>query len=476
MEEDHIGSLKQVLSKLLELSLQATIPDGVLPQGKVVEPLVVASTAKFGDYQCYMFTCLRRNHVGDWGTQFGMLIEFLFDEFPTWEEAGEQAIGDLQEFYKQSKERFDKDPVFKERAQQAVVRLQGGEEKYRKAWTQICEISRREFAQVYQRLNVHLEEKGESFYNPFIPEVMGKLEGLIQESEGARVIFIEGKNIIPLIVVKSDGGYNYASTDLTALWYRLTVEKADWIIYVTDVGQQLHFDMVFSAAKLAGWLSDEKKYPKTSHVGFGLVLGDDGKRFRTRSTTVVRLADLLDEAKFRSKAAFEERGKTADWTKEEVEEAAHAVGYGAVKYADLKNNRLTNYTFNFDQMLSDKGNTALYLLYAHARICSIIRKSGRDIGVLKQTGTIVLGHSDERALALHLLRFAEIVEEAITNLLPNVLCEYLYGVSEHFTTFYTNCQVVGSEEEESRLLLCEATAIVMRKCFHLLGITPVYKI
>ncbi|KAL5720717.1 arginine--tRNA ligase [Ranunculus cassubicifolius] len=594
-EKDQIqmGSIKQSLTKLLQISLQSTIPAGVLPEGKIIDPeVVICKNSKFGDYQCNnamnlwrdyfkankntnQFTSpnsigqaimknipksvmiktntvagggfvnitlstewiaqsiqkmlvkgieiwapkldvkkavvdfsspniakemhvghlrstiigdtlarmlefsnvevLRRNHVGDWGTQFGMLIEFLFDEFPNWKEAGEQAIGDLQEFYKRSKDRFDKDPAFKERAQQAVVRLQGGEEKYREAWTQICEISRREFAQVYQRLNVHLEEKGESFYNPFIPEVMGKLEGLIKVSEGAHVIFIEGKDI-PLIVVKSDGGYNYASTDLTALWYRLNVEKADWIIYVTDIGQKLHFDMVSSAAKLAGWLSDEKKYPKMDHVGFGLVLGDDGKRFRTRSTTVVRLADLLDEGKFRSKTAFEERGKTADWTNEEVEEAANAVGYGAVKYADLKNNRKTDYTFNFDKMLSDKGNTALYLLYAHARICSIIRKSGRDIEELKQTGTIVLGHSDERALGLHLLRFAEIVEEAVTNLYPHVLCEYLYGVSEHFTTFYTNCQVVGSAEEESRLLLCEATAIVMRKCFYLLGITPVYKI
>ncbi|KAF6134200.1 hypothetical protein GIB67_032890 [Kingdonia uniflora] len=439
---------------------------------------------------------LRRNHVGDWGTQFGMLIEYLFDEFPNWEDLGEQAIGDLQAFYKASKQRFDGDPVFKERAQKAVVLLQGGEDKYRKAWTKICEISRREFNHVYQRLAVDLEEKGESFYNPYISEVLASLsnQGLIEDSEGARVIFIEGKNI-PLIVVKSDGGFNYASTDLSALWYRLNEEKANWIIYVTDVGQSLHFDMFFStrsseikitnefqlkpieAAKRAGWLpAGENLYPKTSHVGFGLVLGDDGKRFRTRSSEVVRLVDLLDEAKTRSKAALVERGKDMEWTAEELEQTAAAVGYGAVKYADLKNNRLTNYTFNFDQMLSDKGNTAVYLLYAHARICSIIRKSGKDIEELKKTGIIVLDHADERVLGLHLLQFAEIVEDACTNLLPNTLCEYLYNLSENFTRFYTNCQVVGSAEETSRLLLSEATAVVMRKCFSLLGITPVYKI
>ncbi|KAK4763019.1 hypothetical protein SAY86_008787 [Trapa natans] len=421
---------------------------------------------------------LRRNHVGDWGTQFGMLIEHLFEKVPNWEDASETAIGDLQAFYKESKQRFDEDGVFKERAQKAVVKLQGGDPKYRKAWTQICDISRREFDRVYQRLGVTIEEKGESFYNPFIPGVLEKLGnlGLVEESQGARVIFLEGVNI-PLIVVKSDGGYNYASTDMTALWYRLNEEKAEWIIYVTDVGQSQHFEMVFKAAKRAGWLpADNNSYPRANHVGFGLVLGEDGKRFRTRSTEVVRLADLLDEAKTRSKAALIERGKDKEFTEDEIEKTAEAIGYGAVKYADLKNNRLTNYTFNFDQMLSDKGNTAVYLLYAHARICSIIRKSGKDIEEVKKTAELSLDHPDERVLGLHLLQFAENVEEACTNLLPNVLCEYLYNLSENFTKFYSNCPVIGKPEEASRLLLCEATAVVMRQCFSLLGIVPIYKI
>ncbi|CAN6340734.1 unnamed protein product [Urochloa humidicola] len=426
---------------------------------------------------------LRRNHVGDWGTQFGMLIEYLFEKFPNWQEIGSQAIGDLQVFYKASKHRFDNDPEFKERAQQGVVRLQGGEEKYREAWKKICDISRSEFDLVYKRLNVELEEKGESFYNLYIPQVLAELssKGLIQESEGAQVIFIEGYQI-PLIVVKRDGGFNYASTDLAALWYRLNVEKAEWIIYVTDVGQQQHFEMFFKAARMAGWLPDpkENKFPKTNHVGFGLVLGSDGKRFRTRSTEVVRLVELLDEAKSRSKSELLQRltenGKIVDWTDEELEQTSEAVGYGAVKYADLKNNRLTNYTFSFEQMLSDKGNTAVYLQYAHARICSIIRKSNKDVEELKMSGAISLDHPDERVLGLYLIRFAEVVEEACTNLLPNVVCEYLYNLSEMFTKFYTNCQVVGSPEETSRLLLCQATAVVMRQCFQLLGITPVYKL
>ncbi|KAM7274448.1 hypothetical protein ACFE04_016314 [Oxalis oulophora] len=430
---------------------------------------------------------LRRNHVGDWGTQFGMLIEFLFERFPDGD-VNEQAIGDLQAFYKASKQRFDDDPVFKERAQQAVVRLQvefspsasyllqGGEARYRDAWKQICEISRNEFQKVYERLGVQIEEKGESFYNPFIKQVIDELDnkGLVEESQGARVIRVDGVNI-PLIVVKSDGGFNYASTDLTAIWYRLNEEKAEWIIYVTDVGQQQHFDMVFKAAKRAGWLPTDGSYPKTNHVGFGLVLGEDGKRFRTRSSEVVRLVDLLDEAKTRSREALVERGRADEWTAEELEKTAEAMGYGAVKYADLKNNRLTNYTFSFEQMLNDKGNTAVYLLYAHARIASIIRKSGKDIDELKTTGKLDL-EKQERALGLHILRFAEVVEDACTGLLPHDLCEYLYSLSENFSTFYTNCKVVGSDEETSRLLLCEASAVVMRKVFYLLGITPVYKI
>ncbi|CAM6030833.1 unnamed protein product [Sphagnum balticum] len=423
-------------------------------------------------------TVLRRNHVGDWGTQFGMLIEYLFEEFPDWEEIQEQAIGDLQVFYKKSKAKFDADPEFKKRSQKAVVSLQGGEEKYVLAWRQLCNISRREFNVIYERLHVTLEEKGESFYHPYIAGVLKELEekNLIEESEGARVITVPG-HTIPLLVVKGDGGFNYASTDLSALWYRLNEEAAQWIIYVTDVGQSQHFDMVFKAAKRAGWLpEDESKYPKVKHVGFGLVLGTDGKRFRTRSSEVVRLVDLLDEAKSRSKQGLVDRGREGEWTPEELEHASEALGYGAIKYADLKNNRTTNYTFNFDQMLDIRGNTAVYLLYAHARICSIIRKSGKDIEELKQTGTLKLSHPSERQLGLQLVRFGEFVEDALTDLLPNTLCEYLYSLSGMFTEFYTNCKVINSEEETSRLLLCEATATIMRECFKLLGITPLYRL
>ncbi|XP_024533648.1 arginine--tRNA ligase, cytoplasmic isoform X1 [Selaginella moellendorffii] len=420
---------------------------------------------------------LRRNHVGDWGTQFGMLIEYLFEMFPNWEDIGDQAIGDLQAFYKESKVRFDADEEFKAKAQQAVVKLQSGDAKYRAAWKILCNISRNEFQQVYDRLKVSLEEKGESFYNPYIPDAIQILrdKGILEESDGATVIFVDGHKI-PLIAIKRDGGFNYASTDLAALWYRLNVEKVEWIIYVTDVGQHQHFDMLFKAAKRAEWLPKEG-YPRTQHVGFGLVLGADGKRFRTRQGTgLVRLVDLLDEAKSRSKTALIERGRDDEWSPEDLDAAAESVGYGAVKYADLKNNRETNYTFSFEQMLDVRGNTAVYLLYAYARIRSIIRKSGKSIDELKENGAIVLTHPDERALGLFLIQFSEVVEDAVTRLLPNTLCEYLYNLSENFTRFYTSCKVNGSPEETSRLLLCEATAIVMKQCFKLLGITPLERL
>uniref|UniRef100_A0A1J3CAN3 arginine--tRNA ligase n=1 Tax=Noccaea caerulescens TaxID=107243 RepID=A0A1J3CAN3_NOCCA len=422
---------------------------------------------------------VRRNHVGDWGTHFGMIIEHLFENFPGSESAALTTIGDLQALYRESKAKFKRDPVFKEKAQRAVVRLQGGDPVYVKPWTKICEISRAECAKVIQRLNVELEEKGESFYKPYIANVIKELDsmGLVEESDGARVIFVQGFSI-PLMLVKSDGGFSYDTTDTAALWYRLHEEKAEWIVYVTDAGQQEHFDRLFGAARKAGWLpGNAETYPRASHVRFGVILGEDNKRFRSRDTDIVPLVNLLDEAKTRSKAALIKRAeeKEQKWTLEELDQTAEAVGYGALKYADLKNNRLTSYAFSYDQMLRDKGDTAVYLLYTHTRIYSIIKMSGKDMDELKKTGKIALCLEDERALGLCLLQFAETVEEACTKLLPNLLCEYLYNLSEHFTKFYTNCKVNGSEEETSRLLLCEATAIVMRKCFHLLGITPVYK-
>ncbi|KFK44998.1 hypothetical protein AALP_AA1G330800 [Arabis alpina] len=274
-----------------------------------------------------------------------------------------------------------------------------------------------------------------------------KSKGLVKESEGAQVMFIR-YFMIPLMLVKSDGGFTYDTTDMAALWYRLNEEKAEWIIYVTEAAQQGHFDMLFQAARKAGWLpSDVKTYPRASHASFGKVLRGGDKRFRSRFTHSAPLVDLLYEAKDRSKTVLIKHGYDKKLTPEELDQTAEAVGYGALKYADLKNNRLTSYTFGYDQMLSEKGDTAVYLLKVYGRICSIIRKCGKDINVLKKTGKLALDHADERALGLHLLQFAEAVEEACTKLLPNVVCMYLYRLSKQYTKFYSNCRVIGSAEE-----------------------------
>ncbi len=439
---------------------------------------------------------LRLNHVGDWGTQFGMLIEHLADQPGGAAGAG---IGDLQAFYKASKARFDADAEFKARAQAAVVRLQAGAPEARAAWARICDVSRAEFQQLYERLGVRLTERGESYYNDLIPARLEELaaKGVSTLSDGAQCVFTPGASV-PLIVRKSDGGFNYASTDLAALWHRVHVERADWLIYVTDAGQSGHFSQVFAAARAAGWVPEDGSV-RVDHVGFGLVMGDDGKRFRTRSSDTVRLADLLDEAKTRCMAqlkvrmwqrtshalacllqhaacsrtrvpAAQERGGREAL---ELEAAAAAMGYGAVKYADLGQNRNTNYTFSFDRMLDLKGNTAVYLLYAHARINSIVRKAGEAPGGgggAAAAGPMTLAAPEEVALGLAIARFPEAVEAVLVELMPNRLTDYLYELSAKFNEFYGACTVLGSEQQASRLALCEATARVMRQCFQLLGI------
>ena len=415
---------------------------------------------------------LRLNHVGDWGTQFGMLIEHMADTAGA-DQAEE--VSDLMKLYRDAKARFDAEEDFKVRSREAVTRLQSGGEAEMAAWRRICEASRREFQKVYDRLGVSVEERGESFYNPMLQPLLQELQaqGTVEESEGAQVVWVDGIEI-PLIMQKSDGGFGYASTDMAALKHRLVEEKAQRVIYVTDVGQSGHFAQVFGAAKKAGIL--DAAAAKVEHIGFGLVLGEDGKRFRTRSGDLVRLVELLDEAYDRCKANLLER-RSEDFTDDEIEHAARVMGYGAIKYADLKNNRLSNYKFSFDSMLDLKGNTAVYLLYAHARICSIIRKAGlEDMPAFVRENEIKLEHEKEFELALHLVKFPEAIEDMMNDWVPNRITDFLYELSVKFNEFYQECKVMGSEQESSRLLLCESTATVMRACFNLLGITPLYKI
>ena len=432
---------------------------------------------------------LRLNHVGDWGTQFGMLIQHMTESTPGGlERVGDAGVSDLQALYKAAKKRFDAEEDFKARAREAVTRLQGGDPAATAAWKTICAASRVEFEAIYDRLGVSLVERGESHYNPLLADLVRDMEaaGVAVEDAGAKVVWVEGVEH-PLIVQKSDGGFGYATTDLAALRQRVHDEKADWVIYVTDAGQAGHFRMVFAAAERAGFIPPQggkKGAPpppsspvRIDHVGFGLVLGSDGKRIRTRDEgAAVRLVELLDEAVARAGAAIRERDPAADPAS--VEAAARAMGYSAVKYADLKNNRATDYKFNFDAMLALQGDTAVYLLYAHARIAAIARKAGKDVAALARdpASPITLPTDAEAALALHLARLTEAVEDAAADLAPNRLAEYLYSLTEAFNAFYAECKVVGDPAEASRLQLAEATAVVMRTVMGLLGITPLYRI
>ncbi|MEO0967684.1 MAG: arginine--tRNA ligase [Cyanobacteria bacterium J06639_18] len=425
---------------------------------------------------------LRLNHVGDWGTQFGMLITYLREAYPdALTTANALDIGDLVSFYKKAKQRFDEDEVFQEAARQEVVRLQAGAEDTIHAWKLLCEQSRREFQVIYDLLDINLKERGESFYNPFLAGVVADLteSGLLVEDQGAKVVFLEGftnreGQPLPLIVQKTNGGYNYATTDLAALRYRIEEDKATRLIYVTDSGQANHFAGVFQVARRAGWIPQEVEI---AHVPFGLVLGEDGKKFKTRSGDTVRLRDLLDEAVVRFRNTLEEKIKEEG--REETEEfkanVASVAGTSAVKYADLSQNRTSNYIFSYDKMLSDKGNTAPYMLYAYARIKSIGRKGKINFEKLGSEQKIQLQEQAELALAKHVLQLSEAIADVEKELFPNRLCEYLYQLSDKFNKFYEQCPVLKVEEPRrtSRLALCDLTARTLYLGLSLLGIQVV---
>lgn len=423
------------------------------------------------------YSVLRLNHIGDWGTQFGMLIQFLQENHP--EVVSGKVSTDLEHlmaWYKLSKKQFDEDPDFKKKAQGQVVRLQGGDEEALRIWEIICEISRKAFQAIYSLLDVEIEERGESFYNPFLADIVADFErkGLITLSGGAKCVFLDGiigrdGENLPMIIQKSDGGFNYETTDVAALKHRVEVEKADRIIYLTDAGQALHFQMVFQAAEKAGYYNPTQV--KVDHVTFGVVLGSDGKKFKTRSGETEKLIDLLQEAVDRAEKIVEERLPSLPL--EEKKQIATALGVGAVKYADLSGNRVKDYTFSYDRMLKFEGNTAAFLLYAFVRIQGIKRKGKKEAEVLMQEGHIVLTHPSEILLAVHLCQFAEILQAISRDLLPNRLAEYLYSLAEKFNIFYRDCRVEGVQEETSRLLLCEASGQILRKGLELLGLKTV---
>lgn len=420
---------------------------------------------------------LRLNHIGDWGTQFGMLITYMKESAPEVLKGTENTdLASLMTWYRAAKKRFDEDADFKKRSQLEVVKLQSGDKDALHAWKIICDISRKGFQEIYDLMDVRLVERGESFYNPFLKDIVKELEdkGLVKISDGAKCIFLdEFKNRegepLPMIIQKSDGGYNYDTTDLAALRHRIFVEKANRIICVVDAGQSLHFQMVFAVAEKAGWLDRSKT--QVDHVAFGLVLGPDGKKFKTRSGETEKLIDLLTEAVDRARDILRERLPTAEKT--EIEHLARVLGIGAVKYADLSCLRTKDYTFSYDKMLRFEGNTAVFLLYAYVRINGIKRKTHADMEQVLAQHKIDLKHPTEISLGVHLRRFGEVLELMARDLLPNRLTDYLYELAEKFNAFFRDCRVEGSPEEKSRLVLCELTARTLKQGLEILGLETV---
>jgi arginyl-tRNA synthetase len=427
---------------------------------------------------------LRLNHVGDWGTQFGMLITHLKQVAPealTTPDAVD--LGDLVAFYRQAKARFDADEAFQATAREEVVKLQGGEALALKAWSLLCEQSRREFQRIYDRLDIALIERGESFYNPFLAAVVADLQaaGLLVTDAGARCVFLEGMSgkdgqPLPVIVQKSDGGFNYATTDLAAIRYRFAAppagDGARRVIYVTDAGQAGHFAAVFQVARRAGWIPEGGRL---EHVPFGLVQGEDGKKLKTRAGDTVRLRDLLEEAVQRAEADLRRRLAEEGRAEDEVfiRHVATTVGLAAVKYADLSQNRITNYQFSFDRMLALQGNTAPYLLYALVRIAGIARKGGNlEMGPAPGDAALHFSEPQEWALVRELLRFDAVIAEVEEELLPNRLCTYLFELCQVFNRFYDQVPVLRAEEpaRRSRLALCRLSADTLKLGLGLLGI------
>lgn len=429
---------------------------------------------------------LRLNHVGDWGTQFGMLIAHLEDKFPKFRQVS-PPISDLQAFYKESKTRFDSDAEFKARAYASVVKLQNGDTDSRKAWNLICDVSRNEFQKIYDRLDITLIERGESFYQSRMETVVKELasENFLEEDEGRKIMWTsEAKEGIPLTIIKSDGGFTYDTSDMATIKNRVHEENGKWLVYVTDAGQATHFQTIFKCAKRAKIIDDSIRL---DHVWFGVVLGEDGKKFKTRSGDTVRLTELLDEGLKRSLDKLIEKERDKVLTPEELKAAQEAVAYGCIKYADLCHNRTNEYIFSFDKMLEDKGNTAVYLLYAYTRIKSIARNCGGDyvnnIRKIIENTPITLEHEKEWKLAKMLIKFPDVIQGTAKDLCLHHLCEYAYECCTTFSEFYDQCYCLEKNKQgdiikinAARVLLSEATALVLKKCFDILGLKPVHKI
>ena len=422
---------------------------------------------------------VRQNHVGDWGTPFGMLIEQLVDLGHADESGAHADVGELSTFYRNARVKFDQDPAFAERARRRVVLLQAGDAQTLELWRVLIEISKKYFNDIYARLGVLLRDEhllGESFYNPLLAEVADDLErrGIAQINDGALCVFVPGfanreGEPLPLIVRKQDGGFGYAATDLAALRYRTQALHGTRLLYVVGAPQTQHFQMVFKVGELAGWLVPPAR---AEHVAFGSILGADKKMLKTRAGDAVALVALLEEAVERADAETAKRDP-------ELEAAARRalapkIGIGAIKYADLANDRIKDYVFDWDRMLAAEGRTGPYLQYAHARIHSIFRKAAEaGVARARSAASLALADAPERALGLELLGFGAAVLESADTLKPHRLAGYLFDLATAFSVFFEGCPVLRAPEDatrESRLALCDLTARVLARGLSLLGI------
>ena len=504
----------------------------------------------------------RISHVGDWGTPFGLLIAYLREAYPNaLAEDANLDLGDLASFYRQAKKRFDSDPAFQQQSRQAVVSLQAGDEDTLKAWKIVCDLSNQSNQKLFKLMGLSPQIiRGESFYNPFLPEVVEELQekGLAIEDQGAMCVFLEGftnmeGNPLPMIIQKSDKGYNYATTDLAAIRYRVYEDQAQRVIYPVGAEQTNHFAQIFQIGKRAGWITADLEFV---HAPFGMVLGEDGKKLKSRSGEAMRLKDLLEDAWLRADPDLydvvrqqpwesvalkfldvpdwenaadqltgddpidqkvevlkkqtieslqrqvpswlkgdepvltavqplldkicqeldphwqEKRGLGTERTFEAILTDVQTIGIGAIKYADLSQNRTSNYIFSYDKMLALQGNTAPYMLYAYVRVQGISRKGGIDFDNLGSAASVHLEEDTEFALAKHILKLDETLDEVAADLLPNRLCQYLFELSQKFNQFYDRCSVLQAEEPQrtSRLILCDLTARTLKLGLSLLGI------
>ncbi|EBB4096611.1 arginine--tRNA ligase [Salmonella enterica] len=421
---------------------------------------------------------IRANHVGDWGTQFGMLIAWL--EKQQQENAGDMALADLEGFYRDAKKHYDEDEAFAERARNYVVKLQSGDAYFREMWRKLVDITMTQNQITYDRLNVTLtrdDVMGESLYNPMLPGIVAdlKAKGLAVESEGATVVFLdEFKNKegdpMGVIIQKKDGGYLYTTTDIACAKYRYETLHADRVLYYIDSRQHQHLMQAWTIVRKAGYVPDS--VPLEHHM-FGMMLGKDGKPFKTRAGGTVKLADLLDEALERARRLVAE--KNPDMSADELEKLANAVGIGAVKYADLSKNRTTDYIFDWDNMLAFEGNTAPYMQYAYTRVLSVFRKADIDEQALA-SAPVIISEDREAQLAARLLQFEETLTVVAREGTPHVMCAYLYDIAGLFSGFYEHCPILSAENDavrNSRLKLAQLTAKTLKLGLDTLGIETV---